>query len=122
MATNFIQPGDIMEYTAPSGGTTAGVGVLIGNLVVIALDTAAEGDKFRGATSGVWSHVKPGSQSWSEGAIVYWDNSGKKFTTTSTSNYRAGVAAAAVGSGSGETTGLVRLNGIGVTAVGGAAP
>ena len=56
------------------------------------------------------------------GAIVYFDNTAKVFTTVSTANFRAGVAVVAVGAGAGEIIGVVRLNGIGVTAVGGAAP
>ena len=54
--------------------------------------------------------------------MVYWDASGGAFTTTATSNYRAGVAVEAVASTAGLTTGKVRLNGVGVTAVAGAAP
>jgi predicted RecA/RadA family phage recombinase len=122
MGTSFQQPGDVLEFTAPTGGVTKGVGVLIGNAIVIPLETAAQTVLFRGMLTGVHSVAKPGSQAWAEGAIVYLDNSAHNFTTTSTSNYRAGVAVVAVGSGAGETTGIVRLNGVGVTAVGGAAP
>jgi predicted RecA/RadA family phage recombinase len=122
MGTSFVQPGDVLEFTAPSGGVTKGVPILIGNLIVIPLDTVAQTLKFRGATNGVHSVPKAGSQAWTEGAIVYLDNTAHVMTTVSTAHYRAGVAVAAVGSGSGETTGIVRLNGVGVTAVGGVAP
>jgi len=33
---NFVQPGESVEFTAPVGGVTAGVGVQIGQLLVIA--------------------------------------------------------------------------------------
>lgn len=122
MGTSFIQPGEVLEFTAPTGGVTKGVPLMIGNLPVIPLDTVAQTLPFRGTCCGVHSVPKAGSQAWTEGAIVYLDNTNHVFTTASTSNFRAGVAAAAVGSGAGETTGLVRLNGIGVTAVGGVAP
>lgn len=111
----FISPGDVLEFTAPAGDVESGTGVLIGALLVIPLNDADEGDSFRGAISGVHSHAKVGSQAWTEGAIVYWDDGNARFTTTAASNYAAGVAAAAVGAGAGETTGLVRLNGTHVT-------
>jgi predicted RecA/RadA family phage recombinase len=122
MGTSYQQPGDVLEFTAPTGGVTKGVPVMIGNLPVIPLDTAAEAAVFRGMATGVHSMPKAASQAWTVGAIVYLDNTNHVATTTSTSNFRLGVAVVAVGSGGGETTGVVRLNGIGVTAVGGAAP
>lgn len=122
MTTKFVQPGDCITLTAPTGGVVAGLAYLIGNLLVVALATVAQTLPFVGCAEGVHSVVKAGTQAWTEGAIVYWDNTAKNFTTVATANYRAGVAVAAVGAGAGETTGLVRLNGIGVTAVGGAAP
>jgi predicted RecA/RadA family phage recombinase len=118
MSTNYIQPGDVLELTAPTGGVTRGAGVLIGDILVIPMDSAAVGEKFRGKTTGVFSHAKAASQAWTEGAIVYWDNTAKNFTTTATANRRAGVAVEAVAGGAGDTTGKVRLDGI---ALGGAA-
>lgn len=122
MGKSYIQPGEVLEFTAPTGGVTAGVGVLIGNLVLIALDTVAQTLLFRGMATGCHSVAKAASQAWAEGAIVYWDNTAKVFTTVSTANFRAGVAIAAVAGGAGDLIGKVRLNGIGITAVGGAAP
>ncbi len=123
MATNYLQPGDIMEFTAPSGGVTAGTGVLIGALLVMPMDDADEGDSFRGAATGVWSHAKAASQAWTEGAVVYWDDTAKVFTTAATTgNYRAGVAAEAVAGGAGDTTGKVRLDGTAVHATSAADP
>lgn len=121
MTKNYVQPGDQLTLTAPTGGVVAGLAYLIGNLLVVALATVAQALPFAATPEGVHSVVKAGTQAWTEGAIVYWDNTAKVFTTVSTANYRAGVAVAAVGAGAGETTGLVRLNGIGVTAVGGVA-
>lgn len=119
MSTNYIQPGDVLEFTAPAGGVTKGTGVLIADILVIPVESAAAGALFRGSTVGVWSHAKTASQAWAEGAIVYWDNTNKVFTTTAAGNRRAGVATIAVAGGAGDTTGRVRLDGI---ALGGAAP
>ena len=111
MANNYKQPGDVLEFTAPAGGVTSGTPVLVGKLLVIPLKSAAATAKFPGQTVGVWSVTKAASQAWTEGAAVYWDDTAKVFTTVSTSNTLVGAAAAAVAGGSGDTTGLVRLNG-----------
>lgn len=53
--------------------------------------------------------TKIGSQAWTVGALVYWDDANKRCTTVATANLLIGVAAAVEG-GAGNTTGLVRLN------------
>lgn len=109
---NFIQEGKNLTLTAPGGGVVSGTVYLIGSLLVVATVTASEGESFVGLVTGVISYTKPGSQAWTEGAKVYWDNSAKKFTTTSSGNTLAGVAVEAVGSGADETTGKLRLDGV----------
>lgn len=116
---NFVQPGESVEYTAPAGGVVSGVGVQIGQLLVIATVTktsaqvTAGDNRFNGLTEGVVTHAKAPSQAWAEGAIVYWDEGSKVFTTSAAGNLQAGTAAAAVAGGAGDTTGSVRLDGIG---------
>jgi predicted RecA/RadA family phage recombinase len=118
MTTCYQQPGDILTYTAPSGGVTAGTPVLIGASLVIPEATVAQTLPFQGRIAGVFNTMpKATSQSWTAGALLYWDNSAFKFTTTNTANTRVGTAAADAQSA--DTTGVVRLDGI---AVGGAAP
>lgn len=92
---NFIQEGDQLEYTAPAGGVVAGRGVKIGDLLVIAINTAAAGERFVGRRMGVVEHAKLAAQAWTEGQQVNWDNTNLRFTTVTTGNFRAGVAAAA---------------------------
>lgn len=110
---NFIKPGECMTFTAPSGGVTSGKGYKIGQLFVVACADAAQATPFEGCTCGVFTLDKADSQAWTEGALIYWDNSAKVCTTTSTSNLLIGVAAAAVASTGGLVTGTVRLNGAG---------
>jgi predicted RecA/RadA family phage recombinase len=110
MARNYIQPGNVLPLTAPSGGVTSGLCYLIGTLVVVAQDTQAVGVTFQGKVTGVFTLPKATGQTWAEGAKLYWDNTAKNFTTTSTSNTLAGVAVAAALSG--DTTGSVRLDGV----------
>lgn len=121
MSTRFIQPGDVLTLTAPYDRTSGEV-ALCGAIIGVAQSGVLNAASAEFMVTGVHSVTKVGSQAWTVGAIVYWDNTNKYFTTTSTSNYRAGIAVAAVGSGAGETTGTVRLNGLSVTAVGGVAP
>lgn len=106
---NYVQDGNVMQFTAPSGGVVAGSVYKIGQLVGVAAETVAQDLPFAFVVTGVVSGVpKATSQSWTEGAVVYWN--GTAFTTTASSNTLAGVAAAAAGSS--DTTGTVRLNGI----------
>lgn len=109
---NFIQPGDSLELTAPSGGVTKGAPKQIGRLLVVPAVSALQGARFIGKTTGVFTVTKVGSQAWTEGAVVYWDAGNNRFTTTASTHLQAGTAVAAVGSGSGETTGVVRLDGV----------
>lgn len=109
---NFVQPGDSVTLIAPSGGVTAGVPKQIGQLLVVPAVTALVGVSFVGKVTGVFTVTKVGSQAWTQGAVVYWDESNDRFTTVATGNFRAGIAVTAVGSGAGETTGVVRLDGV----------
>lgn len=109
MATNMIQDGVVLEVTAPYA-VTAGAGVQVGTkLHGIALAAAANGAAVRIATRGVWSVAKVSAQAWAVGDLIYWDNTAKLFTTTSTSNLLVGVAVAAAANPS--STGTLRLNG-----------
>jgi predicted RecA/RadA family phage recombinase len=108
---NFVQPGDSLTLTAPGGGVVSGNVYLIGVLLVVAAITAAATEPFTCMARGVFDVPKAPSQAWTEGAAVYWDAGNSRFTTTAGGNTLAGVAVLAVGSGAGETTGRVFLNG-----------
>lgn len=106
---NFVQPGDVLEFTAPTGGVTAGTGVKIGDILVIATETKSVGELFRGVRTGVVDHAKLSAQAWTEGQQVNWDDTNKRFTTVTTGNFLAGVAAAVAANPS--ATGKVVLKG-----------
>jgi predicted RecA/RadA family phage recombinase len=107
----FVQEGDTLQFTVPAGGVTSGVGVKIGDLLVISVETnATVGATFRGRVDGVVTHAKLSAQAWTEGQQVNWDDTNKRFTTVTTGNYRAGVAAAVAANPS--ATGLVYLAGV----------
>lgn len=107
---NYIQPGDTVSLTAPYA-VAAGAGALVGTLFGVAVSDAAQGDAVELVTRGVFDLTKVGSQAWTEGAAIYWDDTNKRCTTVTTSNTLIGAAVAAVGSGAGETVGRVRLAG-----------
>lgn len=109
MSTTFIQTGNVLTLTAPTGGVVAGTPVLIGNLLVVPRVTAAQTLPFDADTEGVHTLPKATGQTWAEGVLLYWDDAAKKITTTSTSNYRIGCAVVAAASG--DTTGVVKLTG-----------
>jgi predicted RecA/RadA family phage recombinase len=113
---NFVKPGKVMTFTAPDGGVVSGTAYLIGSLLVVACASADAGAEFEGMAEGVFTLPKPGSQEWTEGQKIYWDNSaaaggGQVCTTDATKGQLVGVAAAAVTDAAGNTTGQVRLNG-----------
>ena len=110
--TNYIGPGDTVTRVAPVGGVVSGAPVLLGSLLVVPGATAAEADTFGAQVTGEFRGVKPGSQAWTQGAKIYWDNSAMKFTTTSGGNTLVGTASEAVGAGADETAGIVRLDGV----------
>jgi predicted RecA/RadA family phage recombinase len=108
---NFIKPGDVVTFTAPGGGVTAGAVVRIGTIVGIATSTVAAGLPFELATKGVYLVPKIAGVAWTEGALIYHDSTANNFgTVVSATTMRAGCAAVAALSG--DTTGYVRLHGV----------
>jgi len=54
MAKNYQGAGLQRSFTSPTGGTTSGVPVAIGSLVVVPLDDTAKGQLFTGVLGGSW--------------------------------------------------------------------
>jgi predicted RecA/RadA family phage recombinase len=109
---NFVQPGNQVSVPVPyAGGVAAGQGVLVGSLFGVAVNAAAQNAPVEIAVEGVVNLAKAGSQAWTVGALVYWDNTNRVATTTASTNKLIGVALAAVGAGANETIGQVRLTG-----------
>jgi predicted RecA/RadA family phage recombinase len=108
MASNFNEPGHVQEFTAPAGGVTNGVPLLIGSLVVVPTVSAAVGVRFNGALSGVWTLPKAAGAPWTEGLVLYFDSAAGNFATAaSPTARRAGGAVAAAAAA--DATGSVRL-------------
>jgi len=107
---NYVQPGATLTLTAPYA-VTSGDGLLIGSIFGVAAGDAASGATVEAALTGVFDLTKIGSQAWTVGAKVYWDDTNKRCTTVATDNTLIGVAVDAVAGGAGDTIGRVRLNG-----------
>ena len=107
---NYVQPGNTVTLTAPYA-VASGDGLLVGSIFGVAAGTAALGEAVEAALTGVYDLKKVASQAWAAGDKVYWDNTAKEVTKTTTSNTLIGVATEAVAGGAGDTIGRVRLNG-----------
>lgn len=92
---NFVSSGRTLDLTAPSGGVVSGSPVKIGGFIAVPRVSAAEGDVFAADVEGVYDVKAEGAgsgQAWAEGDVIYWDNTAKQFTKTTTSNTKAGHA------------------------------
>lgn len=109
---NYLQLGD--NFTAPAPYAVASGGpALVGSVVAIASNAAANGEEIAWVRVGVFDPVpKAASQAWVAWQTkIYFDNTNKVFTSSSSGNTLCGVAAASVGSGANETSGAVLLTG-----------
>jgi len=107
----YVDNGDTVTVAAPYA-VSSGAGALVGTLFGVAQADAANAATVVLVTNGTFDLVKVASQAWTVGAAIYWDNTNKRCTTVATDNTLIGKAVVAVGSGAGETTGRVRLNGV----------
>lgn len=105
---NFIQPGGTLTLTAPYA-VTSGQGALVGAIFGVAVKDTANAVAGEFVTEGVFSLTKATGAAWTVGALLYWDNTNRNVTTTSSGNTKIGVATAAADSAA--TVGNVRLNG-----------
>jgi predicted RecA/RadA family phage recombinase len=110
MSTTYVQPGDVLEFTAPAGGVTSGLPVLIGGLVVVPVDDADADDAFRGAATGVHTLPKTTSETWVEGQPAFWDAANGEVSNDPTVGHLPIGVICEAGTSS-DSTGTVRLNG-----------
>jgi predicted RecA/RadA family phage recombinase len=110
----FIREADVINVVSPSGGTTSGVGYVIGALFGVAVTTTLVGEAAPLQTTGVISLAKATGITFTQGEKVFWDNTAKAIKKTATGYFLVGVATAAAASG--DTAIPVRLDGIAVTA------
>jgi predicted RecA/RadA family phage recombinase len=107
---NFIQRGDMITVTAPTGGVTSGQGVLVSNLFGVTATTAVEGESVEIATVGVYELPKLASAVIAAGVRVAWDDTAKQVVLPGTGMVPIGIAMVAAGNGIAIVR--VRLDGI----------
>jgi predicted RecA/RadA family phage recombinase len=105
---NYIQPGDVVTVPAPYD-VASGAGALVGTLFGVAAFSALSGTDVELKTHGVFDLPKTSAQAWTVGAAIYWDDTNKVATTTTTSNTLIGKALAVAANPS--AVGRVRLDG-----------
>jgi predicted RecA/RadA family phage recombinase len=107
---NYVAHGETVVVPAPYA-LSSGQGALVGTMFGVATADAVITADVALKTCGVFDLTKIGSQAWTVGAAVYWDDTNKRCTTVLTGNTKIGVAVVAVDNQAGSTTGRVRLNG-----------
>lgn len=95
MTSRYVQAGKVLDFPNPGAAIASGDGVLVGTKVGIALANIAPSATGSVQICGVFSMPKLAADNMAIGALVYWDNTNKRLTTTSAGNMLAGVAAAA---------------------------
>jgi len=112
MGKNMVAKGDSVMIAIPDGGCSTGTPILWGAKVGVPDNTyaASTSGNVTLHLAGVFSDlVKKEGDTFAEGAVVYWDDTEKELTSTSSGNTLAGHAYVAAGSSA--TTMTVRLVG-----------
>lgn len=94
MTTKFVQPGEVIDYTA-GADIASGQVVLMGARIGVALKAIANGETGPMQVTGVFNIAKSSTDNMAQGALLYWDNTKSRLTTAATGNTLAGFAAAA---------------------------
>jgi len=89
---NYIQHGETVELTAPSGGVVSGAAYLIGALFGVAVASALESEKFNLRRKGVFTFEKTTSQEYAEGDPLYFDPATGKLTNVAGDLRRVAIA------------------------------
>lgn len=115
MATNAIQPGNVITYTA-GADITAGSVVKIGNILGVALTDIANGASGSVAVRGVFRVPKVSAAVIAQGESLTWDVSAGKFddnlATPATGDVTGAAAVAFEAAGNATTTLAVMFTGV----------
>jgi len=110
MANNFIQPGDVLDYTC-AGTVTSGTPFLMGTVLAVPLKSGVSGDVIPVQVTGVFTFTK-GTGSGTAialGGLAYWDDSAKKVTGAASGNTAIGYGVIAAANA--DATCTVKLKG-----------
>ncbi len=107
---NYIQPGNIITVTAPTGGVTSGAGLLVGNLFGIATADAVAGADLEMVTVGVFDLPKAETAVFAAGDPVSWNATNAQTVAPASGMIPVGIAVTPAANG--ETTARIRLDGV----------
>jgi predicted RecA/RadA family phage recombinase len=108
---NYLGRGDAVYLTAPFAVVSGMPLKINATMFGFAGAPALAGQRFALWVEGEYSVTKAGSQAWTEGQVVNWDNDLRVFTTAAVSGFlKVGVAIEAVDAGAGSTIGKIRLS------------
>jgi predicted RecA/RadA family phage recombinase len=106
---SYLNTGDALTTTA-NRTAVADVGMLIGRIFGITKEACTNTGTVVLQRHGLFRGIaKATGEAWTLGALLYWDNTNFRFTTTSSGNSDVG-ACAGLAAASGDTTGTVLLN------------
>jgi predicted RecA/RadA family phage recombinase len=115
MANNFIQPGNVIDYTAGADISTGSV-VKMGNILGVALADIANGATGSVQITGVFTCPKVSAAVIKAGESLTWDVSAGAFddnaATPATGDVTGAPAVAFADAGAGATTLLVKFTGV----------
>ena len=103
---NYIQDGNVLTLTAPTGGVVSGGIYKIGLLAVVAAYSAAATEEFEGTACGVFELPKLSADVLAEGAVAVLKASSGEIDNSGTDGSVGIVVEAA---GNGDTTVKVKL-------------
>jgi predicted RecA/RadA family phage recombinase len=108
MAKNYVQEGDVLDFTAGGVAVASGAVVVMGKRVGIALADIQPLSTGSVSVTGVWNQNKLPADVVAQGDELYWDDAADRMTKTAGANVLAGYATAAAGAGA--TTVNVKIN------------
>lgn len=98
MARGYVHPAQTVTLVAPYAVSSGG-GLLVGAIFGIALADAAQGAPVETRRTGSFDVAKTTGEAWTQGQLLYWNNTTKALTTTASTNKLVGAAEQAQASG-----------------------
>lgn len=108
MESQFVSGEQIKRDYTPNSDVAAGQVVVVSNNVYFAPRPITSGTLGTLCIGGIWDCAKvtvTSGSGWSDGALLYWNDSTNELTTTAASNKKVGVAVGATADSA--TTGRV---------------
>lgn len=98
MTSRYVAPGNTWTHT-PATAVANNAVVVMGVTVGVALAAIPANTPGSVGVKGIYTLPKLSTDVVAQGAALFWDAGNTRLTTTASSHVRAGVAAAAAGSG-----------------------